>query len=257
MADLDFTGKAVLVTGAARGLGKQIAKAFHARGAQVTLNDLKGEAIAAAITDLGDGSRLTAAEADISTAAGCEHAVALALERFGRLDVLVNNAAINWEMPIAGHTEEIWDKHVDTILKGSFFCAKAAIPALKASRGCIVNIASELGLHPIVNNVAYCAAKGGVVNLTRALAIELAPDIRVNCVCPGAVDTEMLQEVGRALGDGDVAAGYAKLTQNRPMQRVAKAAEIANAILWLASDLASFTTGAIQVVDGGVMAKAG
>jgi NAD(P)-dependent dehydrogenase (short-subunit alcohol dehydrogenase family) len=95
------------------------------------------------------------------------------------------------------------------------------------------------------------------VNLSRDLAIELAPDIRVNCVCPGAVDTEMLQELGRSLGQGDVQAGYAILTQNRPMKRVARPAEIAGAILWLASDLASFTTGAIQVVDGGVMAKAG
>ncbi len=252
MADLDFTGKAVLVTGAARGLGKQIAKAFHARGAQVTLNDLKGEAIAAAITDLGDGSRLTAAEADISTAAGCEHAVALALERFGQLDVLVNNAAINWEMPIAGHTEEIWDKHVDTILKGSFFCAKAAIPALKASRGCIVNIASELGLHPIVNNVAYCAAKGGVVNLTRALAIELAPDIRVNCIAPGAMDTELMRDCAETSGD---AAAYYRYYENfNPLKRIARPEEVAEAVIFVASAAAAFMTGAIIPVDGGSIA---
>ena len=193
MADMDFSDRAVLVTGAARGLGKQIARALHARGARVALNDLSADAIAAAVADLGAGPRLAGAAADISTAAGCEGAVHAALEHFGRLDVLVNNAAINWEMPIAAHTEEIWDKHVDTILKGSFFCAKAAIPALKAKRGNIVNIASELGLHPIVNNVAYCAAKGGVVNLTRALAVELAPEIRVNCIAPGA----MLVEVAR------------------------------------------------------------
>ena len=103
----------------------------------------------------------------------------------------------------------------------------------------------------------YCASKGGVVNLTRDLAIELAPDIRMNCICPGAVDTEMLQDVGRLLGKGDVAAGYAILTHNRPMKRVAHASEIANAILYLASDHASFVTGSIHVVDGGVMAKTG
>src|ERR1700741_1002603 len=109
MADMDFSGRAVLVTGAARGLGKQIARAFHARGASVAPNDLKDEAIAAAVAALGGGPRLAAVEADIATAAGCERAVRAAVERFGRLDVLVNNAAINLEMPIAAHSEEIWD----------------------------------------------------------------------------------------------------------------------------------------------------
>jgi NAD(P)-dependent dehydrogenase (short-subunit alcohol dehydrogenase family) len=103
----------------------------------------------------------------------------------------------------------------------------------------------------------YCASKDGVVNMSRDLAMELAPDIRVNCVCPGAVDTEMLQDLGRELGKGDVSAGYAILTQNRPMKRVARAPEIANAILYLASDLASFVTGSIHAIDGGVTAKAG
>jgi NAD(P)-dependent dehydrogenase (short-subunit alcohol dehydrogenase family) len=130
--------------------------------------------------------------------------------------------------------------------------------AFRAAKGSIVNVASILGLGGRGTSLSLTfASKGGVVNLTRDAAIELAPDIRVNCVCPGAVDTEMLQEVGRALGQGDVAAGYAKLTQGRPMQRVARPAEIANAILWLASDLASFSNGAIDTVDGGVMAKAG
>ena len=125
-------------------------------------------------------------------------------------------------------------------------------------KGNVVNVASILGLGGRGAGLSlYCASKGGVVNLTRDLAIELAPDIRVNCICPGAVDTEMLQEVGRSLGKGDVTAGYAILTQNRPMKRVARASEIANAILYFASDLASFVTGSIKVVDGGVMAKAG
>jgi NAD(P)-dependent dehydrogenase (short-subunit alcohol dehydrogenase family) len=252
MADMNFSDRTVLVTGAARGLGKQIARAFHARGARVALNDLKSDAIAAAIADLGAGPRLAAAEADIATAAGCESAVRATLERFGRLDVLVNNAAINWEMPIAAHTEEIWDKHVDTILKGSFFCAKAAIAALKASRGNIVNIASELGLHPIVNNVAYCAAKGGVVNLTRALAIELAPEIRVNCIAPGAMDTELMRDCAEASGD---AAAYYRYYQNfNPLKRIAKPEEVAESVVFVASAAAAFMTGAIIPVDGGSIA---
>jgi NAD(P)-dependent dehydrogenase (short-subunit alcohol dehydrogenase family) len=249
MTDMQFTDKAVLVTGAARGLGKQIAGAFHRRGAQVMLDDLSAGAIERAIAGLGAGPRLAGVEADISTVAGCERAVRSALERFGRLDVLVNNAAVNREMPIADHTEEVWDTHVDTILKGSFFCARAAIPPLRASRGTIVNIASELGVQPIVNNVAYCAAKGGVINLTRALALELAPEIRVNCLCPGAMDTELMRECAEASGD---AAAYYRYYENfNPLKRIAKPEEVAESVVFLASGAASFMTGAIVAVDGG------
>ena len=246
---MDFSGKAVLVTGAARGLGKTIAAAFHARGAAVMLNDLKRDAIDSAIADLGGGDRLAAVAADISAVAGCEASVRAAQERFGRLDVLVNNAAIDWEMPVAAHGEEIWDRHIDTILKGSFFCARAAIPALTAARGNIVNIASELGLHPIVNNVAYCAAKGGVVNMTRALAIELAPDIRVNCICPGAMDTELMQECARDSGDPE--AYYRYYRNFNPLKHIAEPAEVAETVVFVASGAAGFMTGSIIAIDGG------
>jgi NAD(P)-dependent dehydrogenase (short-subunit alcohol dehydrogenase family) len=249
MAQPDFADKVVLVTGAARGLGKQIARAFHGRGARVMLNDLRQDAIDGAIADLGSGPKLAGVAADISAAAGCDLAVQAALERFGRLDVLVNNAAINWEMPIAAHTEEVWDKHVDTILKGSFFCAKAAIPALRESRGNIVNIASELGLRPIVNNVAYCAAKGGVINLTRALALELAPDIRINCIAPGAMDTELMRDCAEA--SGDAAAYYRYYETFNPQKRIAKPEEVAESVVFVASPAAAFMTGAIIAVDGG------
>jgi NAD(P)-dependent dehydrogenase (short-subunit alcohol dehydrogenase family) len=249
MADIDFAGKAVLVTGAARGLGKQIARLFHERGALVAINDLRADAIDQAIADLGGGPGIAGIAADISTVAGCDAAVHAALEGLGRLDVLVNNAAVNWEMPIADHTEDVWDRHVDTILKGSFFCAKAAIPALKASRGNIVNIASELGLRPIVNNVAYCAAKGGVINLTRALALELAPDVRVNCVAPGAMDTELMRDCAEA--SGDAAAYYRYYETFNPLQRIARPEEVAASVLFAASAAAAFMTGAVIAVDGG------
>jgi len=245
----DFSGKAILVTGAARGLGLQIAAAFHGRGGQVLLNDLDLDRIEQAIAALGGGGRLEPAAADISTVAGCEGVVQAALDRFGRLDVVVNNAAINWEMPIEAHTEEIWDKHLNTILKGSFFCSRAAIPALKQSKGNVVNIASELGLRPIINNVAYCAAKGGLVNMTRALAVELAPAIRVNCVCPGSMDTELMRECAGA--SGDAKAYYAYYEKFAALNRIGTPAEVAETVLFVASDRAAFMTGSILTVDGG------
>jgi NAD(P)-dependent dehydrogenase (short-subunit alcohol dehydrogenase family) len=249
MSNATFDGKAVLVTGAARGLGRAIAAGFHRRGAAVALNDLSGESIARAIGELGGGLRLVAAAADISTVAGCEAAVAAALGAFGRLDVLVNNAAVNIEMPIEAHTEEMWDRHLDTNLKGPFFCARAAIPALRQTQGTIVNIASELGLHPIVDNAAYCAAKGGLVNLTRALALELAPAIRVNCIAPGAMDTELMADCARA--SGDPAAYYAHYSAFAPLKRMAAPAEVAEVVLFAASPAAAFMTGAILSIDGG------
>ena len=215
----------------------------------VMLNDLDAGRIAQAITSLGGGERLAAAPADISTVTGCESIVAASLKRFGRLDVVVNNAAINWEMPIEAHTEEIWDKHLDTILKGSFFITRAAIPALKSSKGNVVNIASELGLRPIINNVAYCAAKGGLVNMTRALAVELAPAIRVNCVCPGSMDTELMRECADA--SGDAKSYYAYYEKFAALNRIGTPAEMAEMVLFVASDRAAFMTGSIITVDGG------
>lgn len=245
----DFSGKSILVTGAARGLGLKIAAAFHSRGGMVMLNDLDGPRIDQAIASLGGGERLAPAAADISTVAGCENIVDASLKRFGRLDVVVNNAAINWEMPIEAHTEEIWDKHLDTILKGSFFITRAAIPALKSSKGSVVNIASELGLRPIINNVAYCAAKGGLVNMTRALAVELAPAIRVNCVCPGSMDTELMRECADA--SGDAKSYYAYYEKFAALNRIGTPAEVAETVLFVASDRAAFMTGSIITVDGG------
>jgi NAD(P)-dependent dehydrogenase (short-subunit alcohol dehydrogenase family) len=245
----DFSGKAILVTGAGRGLGLKIAAAFHGRGGLVMLNDLDAGRIAQAIAGLGGGERLAPAAADISTVAGCESIVDATLKRFGRLDVVVNNAAINWEMPIEAHTEEIWDKHLDTILKGSFFITRAAISALKGSKGNVVNIASELGLRPIINNVAYCAAKGGLVNMTRALAVELAPAIRVNCVCPGSMDTELMRECADA--SGDAKSYYAYYEKFAALNRIGTPAEVAETVLFVASDRAAFMTGSIVTVDGG------
>ena len=170
----NFTGKTVLVTGAARGLGLAIAREFHARGARVALNDLACANVASAIDVLGSGKRLGAAVGDVSTVSGCEAAVAGAVEHFGSLDILINNAGINIERPVEDWDEAHWDTHVNVILKGAFFCARAALPHLRSNRGNVVNISSNLRVHAVKDNAGYCAAKGGLLNLTRALALDLA-----------------------------------------------------------------------------------
>jgi NAD(P)-dependent dehydrogenase (short-subunit alcohol dehydrogenase family) len=255
---MDLAGKRVLVTGGTRGIGRAAVEAFLQAGARVAVNGSNAASVSSALASLGAGDRAVAVPGDLGHVPGCQQVVEEAVAALGGLDILVNNAGVGHSKPFEETTAADWDATVNINLRAVYFCTKYAVPALRRTKGNVVNVASILGLGGRGAGLSlYCASKGGVVNLTRDLAIELAPDIRVNCICPGAVDTEMLQEVGRSLGKGDVTAGYAILTQNRPMKRVARASEIANAILYFASDLASFVTGSIHVVDGGVMAKAG
>jgi NAD(P)-dependent dehydrogenase (short-subunit alcohol dehydrogenase family) len=241
--------RAVLITGAARGLGRATARAFLDAGARVAVNDLDGDVVARAVADLGGAPDVVAAPADIATVAGCRSAVAQAVSAFGRLDVLVNNAAVNVEKPVEAWDEALWDRHVDVILKGSFFCAQAAMPHLRTTRGAVINVASELGLHGVRDNAGYCAAKGGLVVLTQALAVEFAREVRVNCVCPGTMNTELMRACAEATGDAD---GYLRHYEAyAPLKRIAEPAEIAAAIVYLASPEAAFVTGAVFAADGG------
>ena len=246
---IDFTGQVALVTGAGRGLGFAIARALHESGATVAVNDRTAEACATAIARLGGGDRLIAAPADLSLPGGPEQAVAQAAGA-GRLDLLVNNAAVNVERPVAETDDAHWDRHLAVNLRAGFFTVRAALPLLKASGGSVVNIASELGLHAIANNVAYVAAKHGVLAMTRALAIELAPDkIRVNALCPGTMDTELMRDCATA--SGDPAAYYRAFTRYHPVGRLASPEEISAFVLCLASPAAAFMTGAAIAIDGG------
>ncbi len=178
--------------------------------------------------------------------------VSAAVDALGGLDILVNSAGVFEEVAMSEVTQEQWDETIGVNLGGTFFCSQAALPALKASSGNIVNVASDAGIVGYPQGTAYSAAKGGVVNLTRAMAVELARRVRVNCVCPGNVETDMIRNAAAASGD---AQGY--LSKARALVHPGGAwrpEEVAAAILYLASGDAGFTTGAALVVDGGGVA---
>jgi dihydroanticapsin dehydrogenase len=246
---MDFDGKAILVTGASRGIGKATAQAFLDAGARVAVNGRSEISVATALAEFNGQDRMVAAPGDVATVAGCEAVVQRALEQLGGLDVLVNNAGVFARASIAETDEAVWDYVLETNLKGTFFCSRAALPALQKARGSIVNVASESGLNGYAETSAYCASKGAVVNLTRAMAIELAPEVRVNCVCPGVIETDMAR-AGFAI-DGDKEAGLAHQRSKYPVKRIGTAEEVATAILYLASDMAGFVNGAALAMDGG------
>ena len=249
---IDFAGKRVLVTGSSRGIGHATAAAFLDAGARVALNGRSTASTEAGIGALG-GERLVPAPGDVASAAGCRGIVAAALEGLGGLDVLVNSAGIGRSGPIERCDEASWDEMIDVNLKGTFFCIQACLEALRDSGGNIVNVASDAGLIGQVGLAAYCASKGGVVTMTRAMALELAPTIRVNCVCPGYVDTDMVRRDGIDRAK-DPAAAERWMADYAPLRRIAAANEIASAILYLASDRARFVTGAAFQIDGGTTA---
>ena len=250
MRELDFTGKRVLVTGGTRGIGRGIVEAFLHKGASVALNGSSEASVAKAIDEIGASEQLVAAPGSLAAVDGCRRAVEAALAELGGLDVLVNNAGRGGGEAVDRTEETTWDRIIDTNLKGMFFATKYALPALRVSKGNIVNIASVFGLVGARNGSVYCASKAGVINMTRSHAIEFAPDVRVNAICPGGVDTEMLRSFAVRLA-GSVEAGYALLARDCVQKRIAHVREIAGPVLYLASNLASFVTGSIHVVDGG------
>lgn len=247
---MDFTNKRVLITGSSRGIGRSAAEVLHAAGAMVTINGRSEGSTRDGMEALGASERLFAAAGDVATVAGCEAIIGMAAEAMGGIDVLVNAAGVATFVSIEDSTEALWDATVNTNLKGTFFCCRAALPHLSASKGNIVNVGSDAGLIGEYGLAAYGASKGGVVNLTRALAVELAPEVRVNCVCPGNVDTDMLRRDYIDQTD-DPAAAEAEIIASAPLKRIAAPREIGAAIAYLASDDAAFITGSILSIDGG------
>ena len=251
MMRFDFRGKRVLVTGGTRGIGRATVAAFLEAGARVAVNGRTDESTAQGIAALGGHGALVPAPGDVATADGCAAIVDAAIAGLDGLDILVASAGLGDTAAIEEVDEAFWDRMLDVNLKGTFFCIRAALPALRASGGNVVNVASDAGLMGDVGSGAvYCASKGGVVNMTRALAIELAPAVRVNCVCPGYVDTDMVRRDGIEQAADPVAAEQA-LLDYAPLKRIATPDEIAASILYLASEEARFVTGAALQIDGG------
>ena len=248
---MDFAEKRVLVTGSTRGVGRVCAAAFLEQGARVAVNGRQSDDVARTIKALG-GNNLVAAPGDVSSAEACRRLVTKASEGLGGLDILVNNAGVYASGAIQTVDEATYDWLMAVNVKGVFFCTQAALPMLKASKGCVVNVSSESGLLGYYETALYCASKGAVSNMTRAMASDLAPDVRVNAVCPGAINTAMLTD---GLSDPEeIEALVASASAFAPMKRISEPEEIADAICYLANPRSRFVTGSMLVVDGGATA---
>jgi NAD(P)-dependent dehydrogenase (short-subunit alcohol dehydrogenase family) len=236
--------KVALVTGASRGIGAAIAERFTEEGFQV---------VGVSRTRVERDGGIEFARADVSSPADVKQLVEDVLQRHGRLDVVVNNAAIEHEGTVVDTSPEEWDQVMAVNLRSVFLCAKYAIPHLRRTRGVIVNVASVDGLWAEPSLAAYCAAKGGVIALTRAIAIDHGHEgIRCMCICPSYVATDMLEQYYDAQPDpAGARAGAAGL---HPLGRISAPAEVAALAVWLSSDEASFATGQAYVLDGGLTA---
>jgi NAD(P)-dependent dehydrogenase (short-subunit alcohol dehydrogenase family) len=248
---MELDGKKILVTGSTRGLGHATAEAFLAQGASVAVNGRSPDSVTTVIRGLGGNA--VAAPGDITTAAGCEEIVALAIKKLGGLNIVVNNAGAGGGGPIGTLDEAFWGRVIDTNLKGALFITKYALPALQAAQGAVVNVSSIQALHGNSGSTIYSASSGGLVSMTRSMAIEFAPDVRVNAVLPGPIDTEMAQGFIERDPDGPEA-GRAHVEAATLLKRMARPEEVADAILYLASPRASYITGTSMVVDGGMTA---
>lgn len=246
--------KVAIITGAKRGIGHAIAARFTSEGAHVVLADIQ-DATAEAQLLSSSATLARSIHTDVSRDADIKALIRQTMAEFGRIDILVNNAGIEFAKTVVDTTETEWEQLMAVNLKGVFLCSRAVIPIMKQQgAGVIINIASELGLVGEAGVAAYCASKGGVVMLSKALAIDHGPQgIRVNCLCPGPVTTQLLEDVFAS--SDDPSAMREMFESKTVLKRLGGPEEIAAAAAFLASDESAFMAGADLVVDGGWTAR--
>jgi len=252
---LSLTGKTAIITGGASGIGLGTAIRLAEAGADIAIFDIQvdqGRQAEREITELG--MRVRFVECDVRNDESCRQAVETVMFEFGRIDILFNNAGVAIRKNSVDLTETDWDLAVDVGLKGMYLVSHHVLPhMITAGGGSIINTGSGWSLKGGPDAVSYCAVKGGVLNLTRAMAIDHGPhNIRVNCVCPGDVDTPLLRSECAQLGEDEKE--FLNDAADRPLNRVGTPEDIANAVLFFASDMSTWVTGVHLVVDGGGIA---
>ena len=248
-------GKTAIITGAASGIGRATSLLLAREGAAVTVVDIDesgGQAVADEI--IASGGRTIFVQADVTRADDCQRVVKETVDAFHSIDILFNNAGIIRRADVLETTEDEWDRVMAVNVKSIFLMCKYVIPVMAAAGGgSIINTGSGWGLKGGPRAISYCASKGAVVNMTRALAIDHGPqNIRVNSVCPGDIDTPMLRNEARQLGQQE--SEFLAEAADRPLRRFGSPDEVAQAVLYLASDASNYVTGAALVVDGGGLA---
>lgn len=256
---MSFKGKTVLISGSTTGIGEACARVFADSGASVMVsgrNEERGQAVVQSIRLSGGQAEFT--PVDLHSRVACDGLLTATIERFGRIDVLVNNAGILYTANALETSDEQWLDTFAINVNAVFYLSRAAVRFMRQTGGgAIVNVASEWGLNGEPNHVAYCASKGAVVQLTRCMALDHAKDnIRVNSVCPGEIHTQMVNEI-LARKAGDPAANLEALAAGIPMRRLASPVEVAWCVHFLSSDRASYVTGTNLSVDGGNDATGG
>lgn len=242
---MKFENKVVLITGGASGIGAATAKLFARNGAAVVVADIAPTAETVQFI-LDAGGTAMGVEGDVSISSGAQQLVQQTIDRFGRIDVLINNAGIGTPAKTEDTSEEFWNKCFDVNVKSGFLCTKFALPHLRAGHGVVLFTSSIAGLEGVTGLMAYCASKAAVINMARSMALEFAPDgVRVNVVCPGATDTPMLRGAAIPLD---------AFANKLPLKRLVLPEEIAEGFAFLASSAANSITGQVLTIDGGFTA---